>query len=80
LNVTKFAEDGRVYAQYDYGDGPVVVEKSDPLIVHDAPAIVAAGSSLTITFRMIDFDGEARADSDGSLLLGIAGTKSRSRS
>lgn len=72
---TKITEDGRVYARHELGDGRVVVEKIDPRIVHDAPPTVASGTTIAVTFTMVDFDGEARSDSGGELLLDIDGTE-----
>lgn len=47
------------------------MEKADPHIAHDAPASVAEGTSLTVTFSMRDFDREHRSESGGVLLLEI---------
>lgn len=71
---TKVVEDGRVYAQHELGDGRVVVEKIDPHLMHDAPPLVEAGASITVTFSIVDFDGAVRTDSGGTLLLDIDGT------
>lgn len=73
MQTTKLIEDGRVYARTDYGNGTIVVEKADPQIVHDAPSSVAAGAVLTVTFQLVDFDGEPRNDSGGDLLLDLDG-------
>jgi hypothetical protein len=72
--VTKIVEDGRVYAQRSFEGGNVVLEKVDPRITHDAPVSVASGSSVTITFSIVDFDGAQRADSGGILSLEVEGT------
>jgi hypothetical protein len=74
MAITKVTQNGAVYARQNFGDGRVVVEKVDPRVVHDAPGSVAAGTSLDVTFTMIDFDGELRSDSEGLLLLEVAGT------
>jgi hypothetical protein len=75
MQTTKVIEDGRVYARTDYGNGTIVIEKADPQIVHDAPSSVAAGTLLNVTFQLVDFDGEARTDSGGTLLLDLGGTE-----
>jgi hypothetical protein len=74
MQTTKLVRDGYIYAQTVYGDGTVVVEKSDPRIVHNAPASVVSGSQPTVTFSVVDFDGEPRTDVNGSLLLDLDGT------
>lgn len=71
---TKIVEEGRVYASADYGDGVVVVEKVDPTFVHTAPTSISAGSEITVTFTMRDFDGAQRSESGGALHLDVAGT------
>jgi hypothetical protein len=73
--VAKVVEEGRVYARRSFEDGHVVIEKIDPRITHDAPASVVAGSELTITFAMVDFDDSARTDSGGVLLLEVDETE-----
>lgn len=74
VTVTKTVEDGVVYACRTTNDGRTVLEKADPHIAHDAPASVAEGTSLTVSFSMLDFDGTPRSESGGVLLLEIDGT------
>ena len=72
--VTKVVEEGCVYARRTFENGQIVVEKVDPRITHNAPTSVAFGSEVAINFSMRDFDGEARTDSGGLLLLDVEGT------
>lgn len=72
---TKIIEEGRVYARVDYGNGTIVVETADPHIAHSAPQSVAAGAVVNVTFRLVDFDGENRTESGGTLLLDLDGTE-----
>lgn len=74
MTLTKVVRDNLVYARQEFGDERVVLEKMDPRILHDAPATVAPGAALDVTFTIVDFDGEARTDSEGVLLLDVAGT------
>lgn len=75
MEITKLYQEGGVYVRYDFDDGRMIVEKSDPRVVHDALANVAAGTSVTINFQIVDFDGALRTDSSGTLLLDIEGVE-----
>ncbi len=74
MQISKLVEDGRVYARRDYEDGTVVIEKADPHIITNAPVTVAAGAATDVTFQLVDFDGEPRTDSGGTLLLDLDAT------
>ncbi|HEV7768058.1 MAG TPA: hypothetical protein VGQ76_23850 [Thermoanaerobaculia bacterium] len=71
VELTKTFEGSCVYMRQEYMGGHIVIEKADPRIIHDAPASVMEGTELTITFNLTDFDGTARIDSGGLLLLEI---------
>ena len=73
--ISKVVEDGRVYARIATSSGAVVLEKADPRFEHDAPPSVDDGTSLVVSFVMRDFDGEARTDSNGTLVLDVDGTE-----
>jgi hypothetical protein len=74
MQTTKFLKDEHVYAETNYGNGIIVVEKADPRILHDAPPTVAAGALIDVTFTMVDFDGALRTAANSDLLLHIDGT------
>jgi len=76
MNASKMTTaDGVTYRVEEYGNGTRVELKADPILVYDPqPERVSIGTTIEITMRAQDFDGEPRTDVNRPATFYISGT------